>query len=115
MQTINAATPEADFLQAMQQEEDEQKAKDQAVLAQVRASTSPEVFADIEACIAESGYVYDFKLAAKPKGYEQVEDYTFGPYFVDQTMNGGCTGDSFAGTISIPLAEGQWFEFTYSM
>lgn len=92
-----------------------EEAQAKGVLDQVSAKVSPEVFADIESCIAESGMVHDLKLTDRPIGQEQDDGYVFGPHFVNQTCNGGYSGDDYEGTVSVPLNASEWLQFSYSM
>lgn len=98
-------------LAAMKAEDERQ----QGVLDQIKGKVSAEVFADIKACMEDSGSVSGFNLAVKPLGQEQDDGYSFGPYFVNQTCNGGYTGDEFAGSISIRIGVEDFFEFNYLM
>jgi hypothetical protein len=57
------------------------------------------------------------KIVDKPKGELQtVEDgELIKEEWVNQTTNGGYTGDDFAGTIYFKLSEGRYLEFGYTM
>lgn len=57
----------------------------------------------------------DYQIAGTPIGREQDEEGPWGKHFVNQTTNGGYTGDEYAGTVSIPLGDGRFFQFGYSM
>jgi len=100
---------------AIQEEETRIADEINVILDQVRSKVSSDVFADIQDCIGTSGYVHDFRIEKTPIGQRQDDGYLFGPYFVNQTCNGGYTGDSFAGTVSIPLSSSEWIQFAYSM
>jgi hypothetical protein len=104
-----------DAMAAWAEEDRKQKELDAAVLEQVRAMVTQEAFADIQAYIAEAGYTYDYKLATEPRGEQQCEKWAFGDPYVNQTTNGGYSGDEYAGTVSIPLGDGKFFQFSYSM
>ena len=63
------------------------------------------------------GYCFNFKIVDKPIGkLQDCEDYEFiGGVYVNQTTNGGYTGDEFAGTCSIKISENEYFQYSYSM
>lgn len=90
--------------------------KNNKVLDQVKEKVSKEAYDEIiwimEDCVA---YV-NYKITDKPKGeYQKNEELeVVKGYWVDQTTNGGMTGDEFAGTVSIKLNEKEYFEFYYN-
>lgn len=90
-------------------------AKRQAVLQEVQCIVSAEVFADIVEELTADGYTFDYQIASAPKGVEQDDCAAWGKHYVNQTTNGGYTGDDYAGTVSIPLGDGRYFQFDYSM
>jgi len=45
---------------------------------------------------------------------EDEFDYIEGEY-IKQTINGGYTGDEFAGTCAIKISDKEYFQFNYSM
>jgi hypothetical protein len=65
--------------------------------------------------LKECSYTFDYKFAAIPRGHEQNDGASWGNTFVNQTTNGSHTGDEYAGTVSIPLGDGRFFQFGYSM
>lgn len=50
------------------------------------------------------------RIESKPKGDKQDRNV-----WVNQTTNGGHTGDSFAGTVSVRLKKNKFLEWDYSM
>ncbi len=62
---------------------------------------------------------YSPSIVDKPKGEKQIITDSEGDLlkeeWVNQTTNGGYTGDDFAGTIYFKLSEGRYLEFHYSM
>lgn len=87
----------------------------QAVLEQVKGIVSAEVYAEILEELTESGYTHDYKVTSIPVGQEQDDGASWGNTFVNQTTDGGHTGDEYAGTVSIPLGDGKFFQFAFSM
>ena len=82
----------------------------------VKPLASEDEFNDILDILAECDDTYDYSIEDKPKGKYQEEDYDFiKGALVNQTTNGGYTGDEFAGTVSIKLPNGKYFQFYYSM
>lgn len=57
------------------------------------------------------GVVGHLRFAKKHRGTKQSQPNVW----VDQTTNGGYSGDSFAGTVSIKLKRGKFLEWDYSM
>lgn len=100
---------------AMMEHERAEEAKRQSVLAEVRGIVSAEVYAAIQEELADSGFTFDYQIAGTPIGQEQDEEAPWGKHFVNQTTNGGYSGDDYEGTVSIPLVDGRFFQFGYSM
>ena len=99
----------------IEHEKAEEKVRE-AVLADVKRIVSAAVYAEIVAEVTEAGtYTYDYKIAAAPIGREQDDGAAWGLTFVNQTTNGGYCGDEYAGTVSIPLGDGRYFQFAYTM
>jgi hypothetical protein len=94
----------------------EEHAKEQAVLDQVRLLVSAPVFSQIEEALYDGDYTstHGYQIAATPLGEPQDEGYALGDVFVDQTTDGGLSGDEFAGTVSMPLPDGRFFQFYYA-
>lgn len=106
------AIAELDLLAAEAKAEDERQ---QFVLDQVKASFSENAYAELLEYIAECSSVHSFHITDTPEGHGQDDGAAWGKQFVNQTTNGGYTGDEFAGTVSIPLGNGKYFQFGYSM
>ena len=98
---------------AIAQEFEEQSAKDNLVLDQVRKVVSAEVFTEIEGFLDEDD-CSEFSIVEQPVGEPQDDGYSLGDVYVDQTLNGGCSGDSYAGTICLPLGNGKYLKYDYS-
>lgn len=94
-----------------------QELEEQKILDIVKSKVSEGALKEIEYELNQDGYVYNFKIIDKPIGeLRDCEDYEFieGVY-VNQTKNGGYSGDEFAGTCSIKISENEYFQFAYSM
>lgn len=94
----------------------EEHAKEQAILDQVRLLVTESVFAQIEEALYDGDYTstHDYQITPTPLGKPQDEGYAPGDIFVDQTTDGGLSGDEFAGTVSMPLPDGRFFQFYYT-
>ena len=96
--------------------ETKQNIKDAEILKQVKEKVSPVLYQDILDCFDDFGVCTDFHITDKPIGKYQKEDCEeLIGLWVNQTTNGGYTGDTFAGTISIQIGENEYFEFSYYM
>ncbi|CAD0264246.1 hypothetical protein DENIT_20135 [Pseudomonas veronii] len=99
--------------EAIARELDELHVKNKAVLDQVQALVSPEAFQQIKDTLCDSGYTHGYLIADRPLGEPQDDGFVLGDVYVDQTLNGGFTGDDYAGTMSLPLQAGRYFQFNY--
>jgi len=99
----------------MMEEMTKESQRQQDVLAAIKEVVKPEVYDEIITEIQSDGYTFDFKIADAPIGTEQDDGASWGKHFVNQTTNGGFTGDEYAGTVSIPLGDGRFFQFSYTM
>lgn len=86
---------------AISSELDKIHLSNQAVLDQVQALITPEAFQQIKDTLTDSGYTHSYLITDRPLGESQDDDYVRGDVCVDQTTNGGYTGDDYAGTISM--------------
>lgn len=100
--------------EAIAREEAALHAKNQAVLDQVQAMISPEAFQQIKESLSESGFTHSYLIANQPLGMPQDDGYVLGEVYVNQSRNGGMSGDDYAGTISMPLSPGCYFQFSYA-
>lgn len=98
----------------MHREMAEQREQENAVLEQVKAMVSPKVFDQIKDTLSDSSYTHSYLIAAAPLGQPQDESFDLGDVYVDQTTNGGMSGDDYAGTMSMPLPDGRFFQFCYA-
>ena len=100
----------------MLEEDAKQTAEKDKCLVSVKNVVSEKKFNEILQVIEESEYTYDFKLTNKPLGKFQDDGYEcLKGIYVDQTCNGGYTGDTFGGTVSVEYIKGKFLQFSYSM
>lgn len=88
----------ADHDAAIARELDQVHAENSAVLDQVQAMVSPEAFQQIKDTLADSGFTHSYQIADSPVGVPQDDDFVLGTVYVNQTTNGGFSGDDYAGT-----------------
>tara|TARA_R110002124_G_scaffold128157_8_gene288572 strand:+ start:805 stop:1125 length:321 start_codon:yes stop_codon:yes gene_type:complete len=100
--------------EAAEREQKEHDAKNQAVLDKVKALVSPEAFEQIEESLSEYGFAHSYKIVGKPVGRAQDEGFVLGEVYVDQTTNGGFSGDDFAGSVCMPIAADCYFQYAYN-
>lgn len=95
---------------------DTDKSRQSVILEQVRQLVTTKMFDAITAYLDEDDFlvVDDFKIATEPCGELEEQDYLFSPFYVRQESV-GIEGDSFTGTISIPLPDSRYFQFSYSV
>lgn len=84
-----------------------------AVLMQVKALVSSEAFEQIEESLSESGFTHSYQIVCDPVGLAQDDGFLLGQVYVDQTKNGGHSGDDFAGTVCMPITADRYFQFAY--
>lgn len=89
-------------------------AANKVVLDQIQAMVSPEAFQQIKDTLCDSGYTHGYMLADQPVGEPQDDGFVLGDVFIHETTNGGITGDEYAGTMSMPLSAGRFFQFCYA-
>ena len=75
---------------------------------------SPEVFQQIKDTLCDSGFTHSYFIADQPLGEPQDNGFVLGDVYVNQTTNGGISGDECAGTMSMPLPAGRHFQFCYA-
>lgn len=103
----------AGYEEEMKREIDEQSKKDNMVMESVKKIVSEEIFKYILEELEESGGGYNFEIVEKPLGENQdCEKYEF---WVNQTENGGYTGDCFSGSCYFKISENKYLEYDYSM
>lgn len=96
----------------MQQERN----RNNQALETAKSRLSPNAYKDLQHIIVDSENAYNYSIETAPKGQYQNEDYTeITGIWVNQTTNGGMTGDEFAGTVSVELNDKSYFQFNYSM
>ncbi|WP_153785390.1 hypothetical protein [Pseudomonas sp. EMN2] len=98
---------------AIAQDLEDQWARDKVILEQVRQMVPVDVFKEIEEFLAQDD-CSDYSIVEQPVGEAQDDGYILGDVYVDQTMNGGMAGDSYAGTICLPLGCGKYLKYDYT-
>lgn len=105
-----------DYVAEISAMEKAQLKADQAILDQVKPMLSAVDFKDLMAELSDSGYAYEYEIVSAAVGdsWETDHKYQHGYRVVNQTLNGGMAGDEYAGDCYIPVAENQWFKFSYA-
>lgn len=94
----------------------EEYKKDMKVLEIVKAKVMNKVYQEILQVIEDTEGNYGYKIVSCFKGEFQKEDYPIlKGYYVNQTVNGGQDGDTYAGTISIKISETEYLQVKYNM
>lgn len=94
---------------------EENRARESA-LREVRRLVRPRAYKDILSYIEDSGSTHSFEIVRTPDGDLQEErEYAFRECHIYQYENGGYTGDSYSGSVCIPLNAGKYLKFHYSM
>lgn len=95
---------------------DEEIEKDKEILDLVKGMVSSEMYQEISIELLET-YTYGYSISKFPVGeildcdeYDYIESI-----HVNQTRNGGYTGDEFGGTCSIKIDEDKYLQFNYSV
>jgi len=107
----------AEMESTWREEAEKEQIEQQEVLDTIKSKVSEEFFKEILEDLKQSGHTYNFMITDKPKG-ELLDDTEYDHVkiiYVDQTTNGGYTGDEYAGTVSIKISEDKYFQFSYSM
>lgn len=105
------------FMEEFIKEEEARIDEQNIFLEMISKRVGKVTYADISQIIKDSDYTYSYRLTEEPIGKYQCEDCYGGikGYWVNQTTNGGYSGDEFAGSISIKISEGEYLTFNYSM
>ena len=86
------------------------------MLKVVESKVTSEAYKEILQELDISENTFDYKIVDKPKGeIQKFDENEHIVVYVNQTTNGGYTGDEFAGTVSIKLNETEFFQYSYSM
>tara|TARA_R110000851_G_scaffold318700_1_gene482696 strand:+ start:809 stop:1180 length:372 start_codon:yes stop_codon:yes gene_type:complete len=106
-----------DYFNEMRKEEVEQESIMRRALSFVKLKVSNEFYKEVLIVINDDlEHTWNFKITEEAKGdYEtQTELPNIKGYYVNQTTDGGFTGDEFAGTIAIEFEKGKYLEWEYS-
>lgn len=97
--------------------EQQEHIKNNDVLAVAKSRLSPNAYKDLQSIIVDSENTYAYSIEKAPKGKFQehggFKEIT--GIWVNQTTNGGMSGDDFAGTVSVELNDKSYFQFHYSL
>ena len=100
-----------DVIEAEIEAEKVEELKRKNILIQCKKLMSDEDYQDMLFTIEESDYTYNYEFVNEPVGNFQEDDN----YWVNQTTNGGYTGDDFAGTLCFKVADSKYLKMHYSM
>ena len=89
----------------------EAEKEDLKLLAECKEEMSDKDYEIMVFSIDELGFTHSYEFVKKPIGNYQEEDN----YWVNQTTNGGFTGDEFAGTLCFKVKKGKYLKIHYSM
>lgn len=82
----------------------------------IKNQLGEEYYEAVKDCLEECEYNGILELTKKPSWKPQYEDWdAFDHIYVDQYIDGGMTGDEFAGYIYIPLKENLYLKSHYNM
>lgn len=107
-----------DFYNEMIEEENRINEKRKNILDHIQDIVGEQYRKDVEACLDECESCGEFQLIDKTyiKGNYQEEDWnSYDHIYVNQTTNGGYTGDEFAGHVYIPITKRLYLKSYYSM
>lgn len=104
-------------MKKLEEEEKEVSEHNNRLLAQIEEEKGTAFFEELIEVIQDSeGIQGRAELVKEPVGTYQEEDGVEIPgIWVDQTTNGGFTGDTFAGTVCVKIRENSFLKFQYSM
>lgn len=106
------------FYEEMRKKEEKTSKKRTTTLNHIQDIMGVDYRNAVEDCLNECESCNEFKLVDKSciKGNYQKEDWGyFDHIFVNQTTDGGYTGDEFAGYIYIPITKKLYLKSYYSM
>ena len=110
-------TPELkDYRKEMDRFYNEIARKNKRISRAIKSVLGQKYWEDIADCLSEcEADTAPFSIVREPNGDEQDWNcVSFDNTWVDQ-RSVGMEGDSFEGTVCIPLDEKRWFKFHYSM
>jgi hypothetical protein len=104
---------ETDIKDSISEQETERVANDTAVFNEACLYFSTDDMEALKEYVDESSS-FDFIISDEPctKEVENNDEYPFEVY-VNQTCNGGLTGDDYSGYASVKLAESKYLTFCY--
>jgi len=94
---------------------DEKKHNDE-ILDELRSTLGETYVQRIIECLKEAEADGKLEIVEKPKIEKQFENWDeFDHVLVDQYVNGGMSGDDYAGNIYVPIGGGEYLKSHYSM
>lgn len=96
----------------------EESRKNRRLLKAIKSVKGETFYKHLMAIIEESeGLQGPAEMVREPIGKFNDEKYgrTIPGYWVNQTEDGGYTGDSFSGTVCVEIKPGRYLKFNYSM
>ena len=104
-----------DYSDIIKKEAEEQSNKYNKVMDSVKRQVSDKIFKEIEEEIEESEGGFNFDIVDACSGEKETNVKDDIEIWVDQTTNGGYTGDEFAGNVYVKLPDGKYLTWEYSM
>lgn len=99
------------------EEEKRQAVKDNYILDYVKSKVSDGAYKEILKELKKCWCTYHFEIVKTPDGKmrEHNEFCFIEGVYVNQTINGGYSGDDYDGTCAIKISDNEYFQFYYSM
>jgi len=94
---------------------DEQHKKDEKVMDDIKSCFGAKIIKQIEEEMEESEGGWNLEIVDKPRGESEGDLLDGREVYVNQTCNGGYTGDEFAGEVYFKLPNKKWLKWNYSM
>ena len=102
------------------EEENQVSEHNQRIFKAIEKTLGVEYLKDVKDCLMETEAGGKLSIVDAPnedfKDHYQEENWgSFNHVYVDQYLNGGLEGDSFAGYVYIPLKKGKYLKTHYNM
>lgn len=94
---------------------EEEHKKEQKILSDIETSFGKNIIKQIEEEMKESEGGWNLEIVDKPKGESEGDLLDGREVWINQTCNGGYTGDDFAGEVYFKLPNNKWLKWDYSM
>jgi len=87
-----------------------------AIMSEIKEIKGESFVSELEDYLAEEGGNFDFSFVEKHVGELLDEDFeVMSEIYINQTTNGGFTGDTYAGTICVKIEEKKFMLCHYSL